>query len=327
LYISTNGTTRDAVFDKYYKIWIKILNGEIDNDSVMPFIYKLDHTDEIKKSKLWVKAIPLLGITTEKETIESDIEMSKNDPVMQAELMAKTFNLPINNYLAYFTNEECKGNHTEFRPELFTGSDERKARCIMGVDLSDINDICAISFMIVDGEKRYFITKKYVPRSKVNALPKEQRDKYLEWEAKKLLHIHEKEYNDREYIFKDLLDFINCGKILPVKIGYDRWGAREFIKLFEDHYGADIGYDVAQTVKGLSQGLKLYKTKSKSGNIIFNDELTGWATGNVNVKTDANNNVFPNRQQAKAKIDPFAAQLDAFITYEDNKEDLQYYFD
>jgi hypothetical protein len=34
-----------------------------------------------------------------------------------------------------------------------------------------------------------------------------------------------------------------------------------------------------------------------------------------------------NEQKAKEKIDVFASQLDAFICYENNKEDLSYYFD
>ena len=326
-YITTNGTKRDAVFDKYYKKWLDVLNEEIKNDSVMPFIYKLDDISEIGNPKMWAKAIPMLGITTEKETIELDIEMSKDDPVAQAEIIAKTFNLFVNNYLAYFTNEECRGNYKKFEPGRFVGSDDRKARCVLGIDMSDLNDICAISFMTVAGDRRYFVTKKYAPRSRLEQLPKEQRDKYLEWESKGLLHIHEKEYNDRGYIFFEIKAYISENRILPVKVGYDRWGAREMVKLFEDHYGADIGYEVLQTVKGLSNGLKLYKAKIKSGSIIYDDELTAWMTGNVNVKIDANNNIFPNRKKAKGKIDGFAAQLDAFVTYEDNKEELNYYFD
>jgi phage terminase large subunit-like protein len=55
---------------------------------------------------MWVKSMPLLGITTNKEVIARDLEMCKNDPVMQSEILTKTFNLSLNNYLSYFTNEE-----------------------------------------------------------------------------------------------------------------------------------------------------------------------------------------------------------------------------
>ncbi|HGI3146662.1 TPA: terminase TerL endonuclease subunit [Streptococcus agalactiae] len=296
-YISTNGTKRDKLFDKYYNIWVDILDDKIINDSVMPWIYQLDDVSEIHDPDMWQKAMPLLGITTEKETIARDIEMSKNDPAQQAELMAKTFNLPVNNYLAYFSNEECKGWSDKFDESLFVGDDER-----------------------------HYLNKKFMPRHTIETLPKELRDKYTEWELSGMLHVHELDYNDQAYIFEELRQFMSDNRILPVAVGYDRYNARELIRLFNDYYG-DICHDIPQTVKSLSNPLKVYKEKAKMGKIIFDDPVATWNHANVRVKIDANNNIFPNKEKAKEKIDVFASQLDAFICYENFKEDLSYYFD
>lgn len=324
-YISTNGTTRGMVFDTYLNIWKDVLEEKIKNDSIFPFIYKLDSMQEVNKLDKWVKAVPLLGITTSREAIEKDKEMAKNNPALQAELLAKTFNLPINNYLAYFTNEECQGNKKQFKEEKFVGTDELNVKCILGIDLSDVRDICSISFMVVEGEKRYFYNKKYLPRKTVESLPKEQKDKYLEWEAKGYLHIHEKDFNDQEYIFNDLREYMREHKIFPICVGYDRWCAKQIKGLFDDYYG-DITVDIPQTVKVLSNPLKIYKEKLKGGNIIFNDPVSTWNHSNVMVKVDANNNIFPNKAQAKSKIDVFASQLDAFIAYEIKKDELWFYY-
>ncbi|EGE54246.1 terminase TerL endonuclease subunit [Streptococcus parauberis] len=325
-YISTNGTKRDKLFDRYYSYWMDVLTGKVTNDSVMPWIYKLDDVSEINNPDLWMKAMPLLGITTEKETIAQDIESSRNDPAKQAELMAKTFNLPINNYLAYFTNDECKGWIDKFDASLFKGDEDKTARCVLGADLSDVNDICSISFMIVNGEERQYINKKYMPRQTIDSLPRDQQLKYLEWETKGLLHIHELDYNDQRYIFDNLREFMNEQHILPIAVGYDRWNAKELVRLFNDYYG-DICYDVPQTVKNLSSHLKVYKEKAKMGKIIFDDEVSTWNHSNVMVKVDANGNIFPNKAKAKDKIDVFASQLDAFIVYEQHREDLAYYYE
>lgn len=325
-YISTNGTKRDKLFDKYYAIWIKILKGEIKNDSVMPWIYKLDSVEEIHQPELWMKAMPLLGITTEKETIENDIEMSKNDPAQQAELMAKTFNLPVNNYLSFFTNEECQGNPEEFDSSLFTGNDERNARVVLGIDLSDVNDFTSVSFMVVDGEKRHFMNRKYIPRITVEELPRSQKVKYEEWEQQGHLVIHEHDHNDQEFIFNDLREFMRENKMLPVAVGFDKWNARVIIRLFNDYYG-DITYIIEQTVKVLSNPLKIYKSKIKAGKIMFDDPVATFCHMNVVVRIDGNGNIFPNKKKAKEKIDVFASQLDAYIVYEQNKEELSYYFD
>lgn len=325
-YISTNGTKREQVFDKYYQIWLDILKGTIDNDSIMPFIYKLDDVSEIHNPSKWQKAMPLLGITTEKETIAKDIQMSKNDPAMQAELLSKTFNIPVNAYFAYFTNEECQGNKKEFRAELFCGTIERNARCILGLDLSDVGDICSISFMTVEGDKRYFLNRKYMPRKSIENLPKSQAEKYLEWHAKNFLVLHDNDHNDQEFIFHDLYEFMNENNILPICVAYDRWSAKPIKKMFENYYG-DITLEVQQTVKELSMPMKIYKEKLKNGKIIFDDPVSTWCHSNVQIRLDNNNNIFPTKKSAKNKIDVFASQLDAFIGYEKKKDELSYYFD
>lgn len=325
-YISTNGTKRERVFDKYYAQWVEILEGKRKNDHIMPWIYKLDSVEEVSKPEVWMKAMPLLGITTEKETISAEIEDAKGDPSKQAELMAKTFNLPVNNYLSFFTNEECKGNAEEFEDERFVGNDERNARCVLGLDLSDVNDICSASFMIVDGDKRLFMNRKYMPRNRIEALPKEQKEKYLAWEQQGHLIIHELDYNDQEYIFNDLREFMTERKIMPLVVGYDKWNAREIVRLFNDYYG-DVCVIVEQTVKNLSSNLKVYKSKAQAGKIIFNDPVSTWNHMNVVVKIDGNGNIFPNKEKAKNKIDVFASQLDAYIVYEMKKEELASYFD
>jgi phage terminase large subunit-like protein len=324
-YITTNGTKRDKVFDRYYNQWIDILEDKVANDTVMPFIYKLDDISEVNEPEKWGKAMFMLGITTERETIARDIEMAKNDPVKQSEILAKTFNIPTNNYLSYFTNEECEGNKEQFDNSLFIGNDYRKAKCILGLDLSSVNDICSVSFMIVDGDRRLFKNIKFMPRCVIEERPPSQRKQYESWEVEGHLHIHEKENNDSLYIFDYLKDFMEINYILPVCVGYDNWDAGDIVRYFQNYYG-DITKVIPQTVKSLSNPLKIYKSKLKSGNIVFNDPISKWCHGNVNVKVDANQNIFPNKAKAKNKIDVFASQLDAFIAYENNKEELDYYF-
>jgi phage terminase large subunit-like protein len=113
---------------------------------------------------------------------------------------------------------------------------------------------------------------------------------------------------------------------MPVAVGYDKWNAAEMQRYFENEWG-DICHRVDQNVKTLSTPLKIYKAKLTAGKILFDDPVAAWNHANVNVKVDANNNIFPNKAKARDKIDVFAAQLDAFVCYEENKETLSYYFD
>ena len=325
-YLSTNGTKRDRLFDKYFDKWVKILKGSIINDAVMPWVYQLNNIADIHNPKLWQMAMPLLGITTSREAIAKDIEMSANDPAQQAELMAKTFNLPINNYLAYFTNEECKGNAEKFDFGRFKGNQSKKAYCVLGIDLSRVDDICSVSFMIPDGDERYFYNLKFAPRQHIETRPKAQRDEYFAWEANGHLHLHELDHNCQEYIFDYLVEFMTENDIFPIAVGLDAWNSDTIRLRFKERYGVEATL-IAQTVKGLSNHLKIYKTKIKVGKIIFDDPISCFCHMNVVVKIDANQNVFANKKKAKEKIDVFASQLDAFACYENEKENLSYYFE
>lgn len=324
-YISTNGVVRDSVFDQYFDKWTKILTGELIDDSCQIWIYCLDDYKEIHKPEVWDKALPLLGVTYQKSDIQKMIELSKDNPVKQAEIMAKIFNLPVNNYLSYFSNEECKGYPDKFNPDLFIGDDIQNVYATLGIDLSDVKDLSSISFKVMKDGNYYYLNKKYIPRNTFDKLPKDKRDKYGEWELAGHLTIHEHDYNDQKFIFDDIVSFMTKNKILPIKVGYDKWNAREIVRLFEERYG-NVCIEVPQTVKNLSQHLKIYKELIKSGRVIFDDPVATWCHMNVNVKVDANFNVFPNKQKASDKIDVFASMLNAYVAFENSKDEYGYYF-
>lgn len=267
----------------------------------------------------------MLGITTEKESIHRDIESSKNDPAKQDELMAKTFNLPVNNYLSYFTNSEVYGNREKFDADMFVGTPENNVVVSMGIDLSAVNDICSVSFMKIDGEDRYFINRKYMPRCRVEKLPKDQRDKYFEWETNGYLVLHDQDYNEQSYIFNDIQNFMAEHHILPIVIGYDDWSAGEIVSMFTQVYG-DVCCNVTQTTNTFSQPMKVYKELLGNGKIIFDDPVSTWNHMNVVVRMDAKGNIFPNKAKAKNKIDVFVSQLDAFVAFEKNRDSLVYYY-
>lgn len=323
-YISTNGIKRDKVFDSYYKTWIDILNGDIKNDSIMPFIYKLDSVSEVKDPKMWFKSSPLLNITTNMETIKRDIELSRDNPIAQSEILAKTFNIPANSSYSYFTVKECESKK-EFDINMFKGDPKNACHTILGIDLSDVGDICSISFMTVKDDKRYFLNKKYCPKKILNSMHRSDLQKYREWEEKGEIILHDSDYNDQNFIFKDLNNFMIQNNIIPIKVGYDKWNAREITKLFENYYG-DICYCVEQKINLLSQYIKIFKEKIKTNKIIFNDPIASWCLMNVKVKINSNGDIYPNKTNPREKIDVFFSMLDAFVCYERNVEELEVYF-
>ena len=68
-------------------------------------------------------------------------------------------------------------------------------------------------------------------RCRVEKLPKDQRDKYFEWETNGYLVLHDQDYNEQSYIFNDIQNFMAEHHILPIVIGYDDWSAGEIVSM------------------------------------------------------------------------------------------------
>ena len=63
-YNGTNGHVREGFYDKMIEKSMKILNGELDEFRLFPFICKLDDPEEVDDMSNWPKANPMLDETT-----------------------------------------------------------------------------------------------------------------------------------------------------------------------------------------------------------------------------------------------------------------------
>lgn len=323
LYITTNGTLRGKVFDRYFDLWADTLKKDND-DSIFPFIYCLDEFAEMSDEKYWNKSMPGLGILFDHEVIRRELRLAEEDIVAKVELAAKTFNIPMNAAGSYFDEMEIVRACKTGTNQLFECDESQPV--IIGLDVSQVSDICSVAFMIPDGDKYNFRTLNFLPRQRVELLTLERRLEYEALEYNGDIFLHDAPINDAQIIFKMVFDFIDRNNLQPVAIGFDPWNAYGFVTQFENWYGK-IATPVYQTVKVLSPALKTYKGLLISDKINFEGDLIKQAHINVVTKIDANGNLFPNKSLTREKIDPFMAQLDALIIYLLKQDELAIYFD
>lgn len=332
-YLTTNGTKRDALFDKYYKKWSNILDGIIESDSIFPLIYEIDSKEDVSdldsnpdKTKNFQKANPMLNIMPSLtiKSILHDITLSKGDLSAQNEILAKTFNYPSESFGTYFSNEEINGNKELFDEEIFKGTEDKYVNVVIGADLSEVNDLTSISLLRVIDDKFYFKTYSFLPRNSLSNFSKERKKYMLEMHKKGNLILHDNDYNDQKEIYAFIKKILNENYLRPVLLAPDRWHADTFIEEYKKYHNYKVD-TINQTVKVLSGPMKLYKTKLALGKVIFNNDLARFAHSNVVVKVDANGNIYPNKSKANDKIDPFMAQLDAFVGYINNEDHISKY--
>nr|UYL16615.1 MAG: terminase large subunit [Caudoviricetes sp.] len=320
VYITTNGVVRDMAFDNHLKTWRSILDGNIEDDSILLFMYEIDEPSDIYDENKWQKANPMLGYTVKYETIRKDIETSKDDPVAQAEIMAKTFNYPVNNYLAYFTNEEAEGNKEQFTDAVFADNIG-----VLGVDLSQINDLSSWSVMIKQDGKYIVKERSFMPRQTFNGLSQREQKHYMDFEVEGNLVIHDYPTNNPDFMFSNVIEWLEELDVTPVMAGLDFWAVSNGLLDKFRGYGIEP-VRVNMNAHTLSIPTKTYKSLLASGDLIFNDDLLSWNVRNVNVKLDANMNVFPNKEKANNKIDAFMSSLFALTVFLSQDDKMAYYY-
>ena len=338
-YISTNGTTRGKTFDKYLKKWEDILYGRTKNDSVFPFIYAIDSVEDIdgiipdengntlkpENVKNIQKANPMVGImpSLTYESIISDMAASRGDISAQNELLAKTFNLPTTSEGSYFSNEEVQGNRDQYLPQLFKGiprdendpeSVPKYRNVIVGVDLAEVSDIASFSLMTKHNGNFYFKTLNFLPRPSLAHMSKDRRNFLNECAQRGELILHDNIENNHVELYEYVRNYMEKNLIRPILLAPDRWHADTVEERYANDYGFEV-YRVAQGARTLSAPMKSYKVNLQNGHIIFDCNLTTWAHANVLALYDVNGEVRPAKAKNENKIDPFAANLDAYTAY------------
>ena len=78
--ISTAGTVRESVFDSQYSYAERVLNGKINVDNYIAFIFELDDPEEWLDPEMFEKANPNLGVSIKKKWLIDYMEKAKSSP-------------------------------------------------------------------------------------------------------------------------------------------------------------------------------------------------------------------------------------------------------
>jgi phage terminase large subunit-like protein len=289
-----------------------ILKGEYLAPHVAIWHYKLDELEEVADPAMWLKANPNLGQTVTYETYQLDVERAEKAPAARNDILAKRFGIPMEGYTYFFTYEETLPH----RPRDFW-----RMRCAMGMDASQGDDFWAFTFVFPLGGDRYGVkTRSYITERTLFQLSRAMREKYDEFIAEGSLHVMHGTVLDWEEIFDDLDRFIIASEYDVVCLGYDPYGAKEFIKRWEQENGPFGIEKVMQGAKTESIPLGELKKLSEDRGLIFDQSLMSFAMGNAITLEDTNGNRKLLKKRQEEKIDNVAALMDAYIAMKANRE-------
>ena len=313
---STMGTIRQNVFDIEYDYASQVIDGTIEDETLLPIIYELDDEKEWLNEECWYKSNPALGVIKSIKDLRDKVERAKANPIELVNLLCKDFNVRQNSVNAWLTFEELNNE------EIY--SEWKDNYCIGGCDLSSTTDLtCATLLGVVKGKIRvkqmYWIPTNYLEKKITE--DKIPYDKWLKLGWLRLSGDSKIDYHD---ITKWFMEEVQNNDLRPLWIGYDSWNA-EFWKQEMIENGFDM-VEVRQGYKTESAPLKQMKADLMDKKINYNNNpILKWNLSNVAIKQDDNENIMITKEKSKQRIDGVASLMDAYVIFVNKRSEYLSY--
>lgn len=305
--ITTAGFVRENIYDDLYSYAESVLDGAIDDEEFIAFIFELDDRSEWLDEKCWIKPNPSLGVTKPVEYIRKQVARALAEPNYKATVMTKDFNERENSYQSWLTAEDIISKAT-FNLEEFAGH-----YGIGGVDLSTRCDLsCAkILLQAKDDPNTYEIAMYFLPKQNLDKKIREDRIPYNVWAEQGWLTLCEGDQVRYEDITAWFLMMQQKHKIYTMWFGYDR-ALTDYWQTDMEQHGFTGGEAVAQGAFTLSTPMKDIGADIKAGRYIYNNNpITRWCFCNTALVRDANDNWRPDKKNSRQRIDGTLATLNA----------------
>ena len=323
--ISTNGFVRDNIFDAQYEYAANWLDGLIENDRFLAFIYELDAYNEWTDPAMWIKANPGLGTIKKQEALEGYVEKAKVDDTFRPTVLVKDFNLKQTPSSAWLRFEDLDNTETfDLKAEGFR-------YCIGGMDAADSVDLNAAKILCKHpGDDRlYFHSMYWIPQRKLDEMKNRHHPDdapYDIWAMRGLLRVIPGNKVLKQVFLDWFLEIRDEYDIYPLFIGYDPWHIDDsLLERFKQEFGASVMIPVRQGVATLSQPMKELAAEYQAHKVIYNNNpIDKYCLANTYTKADINGNIQPDKGASQSKrIDGTAAQLDAYVVYLNNKDEFE----
>lgn len=321
--ITTAGFVRESIYDSIYEYACNVLDGIVDDDRFLAFIYELDNREEWTDPKAWQKANPGLGTIRSLDNLAEEVERAKNDPSFLKTVLTKNFNIRETESGSWLSFSAIN-NKEKFDIKEFEGT-----YAISGTDLSATTDLsCATLLMMKPGsEKKYAHQMYFLPKDLLGKRVKEDKIPYDIWAERGLLTLCEGNKVDLSDITAWYVKMYKEHGIIPYWNYYDPWSSSYWVDEMITQ-----GFKMCQCRQGyktLSQPMKELGADLGSKLVNYdNNPILKWCLTNVKTKQDDNGNIRPvkNNQPGlsqKKRIDGAVSLLIAYVGLFENLADYK----
>lgn len=318
--ISTNGFVRDSIYDSQYEYACKVLDGEVEDDRFLAFLYELDSREEWLDEDCWIKANPGLHSIKQYDELKAFVEKAKVDAAFQPTVLVKDFNLKETGSTAWLTMEKLENTAT------FDIEDMGFRYGIGGFDGAETTDLMAASVLCKrrDDDEIYYESMYWLPSRTITKRSQEDSIPYDLFERQGLLRASGEYKVDMHDVLKWFVELREEYDVYIPWIGYDPWHVTDsLLEEFEGHFGKGSMIPIRQGAITLSNPMKNLESDLDAKKINYNNNsLTKMCLANTEIKVDTNANIAPVKgRDVRKRIDGTIAMLCAYTVYMDKKND------
>lgn len=313
---STMGTIRQNVFDIEYDYASQVVEGTIEDETLLAIIYELDEEKEWIDEECWYKANPALNVIKSLKNLREKVLRAKSNPIELVNLLCKDFNIRQNNVNAWLTFDDLNNEATY--------TDWKDCYCIGGCDLSSTTDLTCATLLGVRKGKILVKQMYWIPTNSLEKKVIDDKIPYDKWLKNGYLRLSGESKIDYHDITSWFLEEVEKNELRPLWIGYDSWNAQFWCDEMKS-YGFDM-IEVRQGYKTESAPLKQMKADLIDKKINYNDNpITKWNLSNVAIKKDDNENIMITKEKSRQRIDGVASLMDAYVIYVNKQQEYLNY--
>lgn len=306
--ITTGGFVRECIYDDMYEYACKVLDGVIEDETFLAFIYELDDRKEWTDEKMWMKANPGLGTIKKLETLRNFVNRAKEEPNFLKTVLTKDFNIRETSADAWLTFEQANNEAT------YSIEDLRGSYAISGTDLSATTDLSCATLLLMkpNDNNKYAIQMYFLPEDLLEQRVKEDQIPYDKWHERGFLTL----CKGNKVNFSDITDWylkmFNDYDIRPLWNFYDPWSSKYWTDEMKEK-----GFEMCPCRQGaytLSQPMKEMGADLEAKIINYNNNpVLKWCLTNTTVERDKNDNIRPVKGRNKRqRIDGAVSLLIAY---------------
>jgi phage terminase large subunit-like protein len=300
---TTAGTNKSYPCYQLHTTAKEILAGLKVDDQFFTMIYALPEDKDWKNPDNFIYSNPNLNVTVQKDNLIKEIQRAKNTVSLENDIKTQNFNIWCDVAKVWIPDNYILKASKQLDFSYFEGES-----CVIGVDLSEVSDLTAVSFQFLVAGNYHYINKYYLPIDNLNSTV--DQTTFQNWEKQGFITLIAGNRIDYQQIANDIQSIVEKNNIYVVACGFDSWHAKPFATDMKNR-----GYKmipVSQSIGKFSAGTLEFERLILGGNIILdNNKITRWCFANCSLATDANGNKKPSKSKSANKIDGAIAILTA----------------